>query len=128
MARPTKYTEALARQICSKLSEGKSLASICKSANMPSAVSVYAWMQKMPEFLKMYETAKAESADHLAEEIVEIADNTEGDTQRDRLRMDARKWVAARLKPNKYGDKVTTEHQGNVAVEGKWTIEVIEPK
>lgn len=31
---------------------------------------------------------------------------------RNRLRVDARKWVAAKLKPRIYADKTTTEHTG----------------
>ena len=31
---------------------------------------------------------------------------------RNRLRVDARKWVASKLKPKKYGDKMTQEHTG----------------
>jgi hypothetical protein len=31
---------------------------------------------------------------------------------RSRLRVDARKWVAAKLKPKKYADKITNEHTG----------------
>lgn len=32
--------------------------------------------------------------------------------QRSRLRVDARKWTASKLKPKKYGDKLTQEHSG----------------
>jgi hypothetical protein len=57
----------------------------------------------------------------MAEEILEIADNVGGDmmtladgrevidnavVQRDRLRVDARKWLLAKLQPKKYGEKI----------------------
>jgi hypothetical protein len=70
---------------------------------------------------EMYARARQERADLLADEIVEIADDGRNDTYvddegkvrvdhdviaRSRLRVDARKWVAAKLKPRVYGDKL----------------------
>jgi hypothetical protein len=34
--------------------------------------------------------------------------------QRSRLRVDARKWAAARLAPKKYGDRVEHDHRGGL--------------
>jgi hypothetical protein len=36
--------------------------------------------------------------------------------QRSRLRIETRKWLASKLKPKKYGDKITTEHTGTVGL------------
>lgn len=49
--------------------------------------------------------------------------------QRSRLRVDARKWTASKLKPKKYGDKVTNEHSGpdGSPIEHKWTTEIVDP-
>gem|GEM_PF-803847 len=79
---------------------------------------------------EMYARARQERADLLADEIVEIADEEcttvkaskhgsaddgEGETEvvfdavavaRNKLRVDARKWVASKLKPRVYGDKL----------------------
>ena len=49
-------------------------------------------------------------ADHYADEIIEIVD-TETDPVRARVRMDGRKWVASKLAPKKYGDKLETENR-----------------
>ena len=66
----------------------------------------------------------------MADEIIAIADEKTTDwlmdkegnerpnneaIQRSRLRVDARKWVAAKLKPRKYGDRVMNEHTVNMA-------------
>lgn len=60
----------------------------------------------------------------LAEEILELADApipTDNDGRMDsaavqaaRLRVDARKWIAAKLKPKRYGDRQTLEHEGSI--------------
>lgn len=127
MARPSDYTEEMGDQICAKLAEGKSLASICRDEPFPSTVTVYAWMRKYPEFLNNYVRAREDQADTLADEILAISDDSTNDTivdpdtgalkantewiNRSRLRVDARKWIASKLKPKKYGDSMT--HKGD---------------
>ncbi len=127
MARPTDYTDELAVNICAMIASGKSLVSICKQDNMPSTVTVYSWLQKNKEFLNIYTRAREDQADTLADEIIDISDEGLNDTYidengnkrtdqdviaRSRLRVEARKWVAAKLKPKKYGDKINLAGAG----------------
>lgn len=59
-------------------------------------------------------------AEAFADEIIAIADGDAATdpaiaaamTARDKLRVDARKWIASKLAPKKYGEKVTQEHTG----------------
>ena len=37
--------------------------------------------------------------------------------QRSKLRVDIRKWMVSKLNPTRYGDKIQTEHSGEVKVE-----------
>jgi hypothetical protein len=104
--RPSKYSPALAAKICAQLAQGKSLRTVCKPASMPSCVTVFAWMPKYPDFLKQYEEAVSQRTDAHIEEMLDIADNGKEDAQRSRLRIDTRKWIASKLKPRKYGDKL----------------------
>lgn len=118
--RPSEFTQEVADAICAELAEGKSLRSVCKAEEMPCIRTVFTWMRTYPEFLQQYARAKEESADALADEILDIADDSARDfvsgengpvfnsehVQRSRLRVDTRKWIASKLKPKKYGDKV----------------------
>jgi hypothetical protein len=69
----------------------------------------------------MYARAREDRSDKLADEIVAISDESHNDTYVDddgnvrtnhevvaraKLRVDARKWVASKLKPRVYGDKL----------------------
>lgn len=106
------YSQDIADSICEGLIEGKSLRSMCLADDMPSAATVCRWLGEQPQFAEQYARAREEQAETLADEIVDIADGrkpvedgVERDVQRDRLAVDARKWVAAKLKPKKYGDK-----------------------
>jgi hypothetical protein len=139
MGRPSDYSLELAAAICERLANGESLKAICQLDDMPSKASVYLWLMKHQEFSDMYARAREDQADTLADEIVHIADTpllgvktkttgdgdvetTEGDMiEHRRLQVDARKWVAAKLKPRKYGDKVQQDinHAGKLEI--VWT-------
>ena len=110
--RPSKYTEELAAIICERISNGESLKKITDEDTMPSRVSVHSWLLKYPEFLNNYEASKALQADVYADEMDDIAHDESVDTQRARLIIDTRKWVASKLKPKKYGDKVDLTTNG----------------
>ncbi len=106
MGRPSDYSEELAAQICQRISLGEPLTKICAVDSMPCEASVYLWLTKHPTFSEMYAKAREDQADTLADQMLDIADDVTGDPNRDRLRVDTRKWVAMKLKPRKYGDKL----------------------
>jgi hypothetical protein len=123
----------LAQTICQRIAQGESLRAICASDDMPAMSTVFVWLSEDKTFAEQYARAREEQADGYADEIVAIADEppqlvTKDDgedvevsldsaaIQRQRLRIDARKWVASKLKPKKYGDKVDVEHGGTVTV------------
>jgi hypothetical protein len=125
--RPSKYNQPLADEICSLLAQGKSVRTVCKAEDMPSMQTVFTWLRTRPEFLEQYTRAKVESADAMAEEVLDIADDDTYDNledrdgglrpnpvkvNRDRLRIETRKWLMAKMKPKKYGDKVDLTSDG----------------
>lgn len=67
-----------------------------------------------PEFSVHYARAMEARADTLFDQIADIADNDdpEADVQRDRLRVDARKWVVSKMLPKKYAERITQEITG----------------
>lgn len=120
------YTPELGERICAEMIDGKSLRSVCAMDGMPSKTTVMQWLRKHPEFEKIYRIAQAERAESYIEEIVEISDDGTNDWManndpdnpgyrfngehfgRSRLRVDTRKWIAAKMHPNRYGEKVAT--------------------
>lgn len=139
VGRPSDYTQELADKICAKLAQGESLRTVCKEEEMPSVVTVFSWMRKHEEFLNQYTRAKEESADALSDEMLDIADDGSNDwmevhkggytatlvdqeaVQRSKLRVETRKWIASKLKPKKYGDKVDVTSDGK-AIKGNSII------
>lgn len=126
MGRPSDYSQEIALIICDRLSDGESLRSICRDESMPLKITVLRWLAARPEFVTQYARAREDQADTYADEITEIADDGKRDyvvgsdgvvvdhdhIARSRLRVDARKWIAAKLKPRKYGERLNTEHTG----------------
>lgn len=121
IGRPSIYTDELAARICKEIADGKSLRTICKPDDMPDMTTIFLWLgkpDKYPNFIQQYAEARAQQADAMVEDMLAIADgnNTSGDYQRDRLRVDTRKWVASKLKPKKYGDYQRQDHEGGVEI------------
>lgn len=120
MSRPSEFTQAVADAICELVADGKSLRTICAEEAMPNRATVFRWLAANETFRDQYARAREEQADAYADEIVGIADDGSNDyiegengpilnsehIQRSRLRVDTRKWIASKLKPKKYGDKL----------------------
>jgi hypothetical protein len=114
--RPTDYGDEVVDLICSRLAIGESLNRICKAADMPAMSTVFGWLSKHPGFLEKYTRAREAQAESHADQLVEIADNPDIDANHKRIMVDARKWVASKLKPKRYGDKLDLDHSGNVGL------------
>ena len=114
--RPTDYGDEVVDLICSRLAVGESLNRICKDADMPAMSTVFGWLSKYPEFLEKYTRAREAQAETHADRIIEIADDADIDAHHKRIMVDARKWVASKLKPKRYGDKLDLDHSGNVGL------------
>lgn len=107
MARPSSYTPVLAERICELTAQGLSKRKIAAREDMPCQPTIDAWLLKHDEFSLQYARAIAARTEAQAEEIVEIADRTDLTADNKRVMIDARKWVASKLLPRKYGDSVT---------------------
>ena len=121
VGRPTDYNETIAALICERVATSTlGLRKLCEHYDdLPSKFTVNLWRYKHPEFSTLYAQAKLVQADLLAEECLDIADDDSQDIKidpetghelcnaefiaRSRLRIDTRKWLAAKLLPKQYG-------------------------
>jgi hypothetical protein len=116
VGRPCTYTDEIAYRLCEDIANGKTLKTACAGEEMPSINTVFRWLASNESFRELYARAKEDQADLLADEIINIADDSSDDPQSRRVRVDARKWVASKLKPKRYGDRLHTEQSGEVTV------------
>ena len=130
---PTKYTDELFDSICEEIATtSRGTVHICKDHGI--GISTFKdWIRDNDNLSAKYAHAKDSQADMLFEEIIAIADDGSSDTiqafdkkgnpidiedkewtSRSKLRIDARKWAASKLRPTKYGDRIEidqkTEH------------------
>jgi hypothetical protein len=130
IGRPSSYTQDIADLLCEGLASGLSMRTVCKAEDMPAMATVFRWLRINQEFREQYTRAKQESADALVEEMIDICDDGTNDwmvthdkdgeengykingehVTRSRLRVETRKWIAAKLKPKVYGEKVDVSH------------------
>ena len=103
-------------QILESIANGESLSSAINHEGFPS----YAWarlkLREDPQLRRQFDQATEDRADRLAEQLIEIADQKMPDgldgsgqsawVQHQRLKVDARKWIASKLKPRTYGDRL----------------------
>lgn len=124
--RPSKYSAELAAKICRKVATTPlGLDHICASNDeFPCSDTVYQWLIDYPEFSEKYAQAKRNQAEVLVNEMISIAYDSSRDVidkedgsmgfnsefvARSRLKIDTIKWMACKLLPKVYGDKIQNE-------------------
>jgi hypothetical protein len=121
--RPSTYTEERAADICERYANGADLVDILKDEGI-TFTTLYTWQEKHPEFAKMYTRARQHKSERLIEEIFRIADDPDMDPNDKRVRVDTRKWYAAKVIPKLYGDKSEVQHNIDLSVR---QVRFIEP-
>lgn len=121
-------------KVCDRIAGGESVNAIFsdKSAQLPDAATWWRWIAADKEIREAYDAALRSRGEKYAEEIVRIVDGAgspllhpeTGDAiltpdgqpifvvdrvavEHAKARADARKWVASRLLPKRYGDRTT---------------------
>lgn len=135
MGRPSVYSDKLANDICIRIALGESLRRICMEDKMPAQSSVYEWLLRHADFAEKYTRARELQAETQFDELTDIVDqppelnhvvDKNGElvevkfdssyVQWMKLRVDTRKWTAARMAPKKYGEQKTPEQTQDLTV------------
>lgn len=132
---PSTYTEALADEICERLSKGEPLAAICRDEHMPAVRTVSKWKKAHPDFEERFLQARDEGFDAIAADCLQIANTPlpgttetskewgmevkKGDMLDHRkLQIETRLKLLAKWDPRRYGELQKVEHSGEVTVNG----------
>jgi hypothetical protein len=70
--RPSRYSESLAVEFCSRLRTGLSVIEVCAADDMPSQSTIYDWLKKFPDFSEKYVRACEEREDYFTEEEIPL--------------------------------------------------------
>lgn len=132
--RPSSFTQEIADSICEAIADGESLRSICDAEDMPNKATVFRWLAAHVDFRDQYARAREAQADSLFDDMLDIADDGRNDwmerlgregesigwqengeaMRRSQIRIETRKWMAGKLRPKKYGDKLDVNHSGAI--------------
>lgn len=141
MGRSSTFSQEKADAICAALEQGQTLRKACAEHGLNHA-TVLLWTKDHPAFADQYAEARQIGYQLLADEIIEISDDSSGDVivddegntrtdaervARSRLRVDTRKWMLSKMLPKIYGDKIETTHKGEVTF-NKVERVIVDPK
>lgn len=130
------YDEAVAQEVCKRIASGEHLRAICNTKGIPGKDTLYGWMAKTPPFADAFARAREAQMNGWADEIIDIADDASTDyaertgkggeverapdpevVARAKLRIDTRKFVMSKLAAATFGDKVSVNLTGALAIE-----------
>lgn len=134
------HTPETRQAVIARLMEGDSLRKAAKACGVDPS-TVLGWVDSDPAYSQQYTQARARGYQLLADEILEISDDSSQDVietehgpkvnaevvARSRLRVDSRKWMLAKMLPKVYGDKLDLNHSGAVRFE-KIEAVVVDPQ
>lgn len=118
VGRPVEWEEdnPVWEEVVSRMATGKSLSSVLREPGMPPWATFNRMLRSNEQLRSIYDKAVQDRADKLADEIIELSDAVMPEglrgpeasawVQQKRLQVDARKWVASKLKPRTYGDRI----------------------
>lgn len=118
MGRPSLYTDAILAEICERLSNGETLADICRDDHMPAYGTVMDWQAEKENVSRDILRAREIGFDVIASRTRHTArgkgDSTD-DVQRDKLIIDTDLKLLAKWS-KRYAEKLMNEHTGGVTI------------
>lgn len=126
--RHSEFSQEVADRICEGIADGKSLRALLREDDsLPASSTIFKWLAANASFAEQYARAREAQADVLFDDILSIADDGLNDTYTDedghvrtnqdviarsKLRVEARKWMAGKLRPKVYGEFKAVELTG----------------
>lgn len=112
--RPPVITDDVWEELCARISEGRSVNSICKDADMPDKATFYRHLARNENCATSYMRAKESSGHAHADRIIEVVDlvsNGDIEANSAKAMMDGLKWAAERLKAKYYMPQKLINHE-----------------
>lgn len=139
--------DAILHSIFVKISNGSSARQAILESEINNS-TFFEWLQKdtSKQYADSYARACEIRAEKLTDEILQIADEANADIvgfdektgkpiingeaiNRSRLKVDTRKWLAGKLAPKKYGDKIDVTSKGeSIQAPSIVNVKIIEPE
>ena len=115
IGRPTKYTDELVDEICTRVANGTPLREICREEGKPAWTTFYNWINADKALFERFSRARELGTDAIAEDAIAILDaipeRIDGGrmdsayVQWQKNRVEMRLKLLAKWNPRKYGDR-----------------------
>lgn len=110
------FDQAAQEKACELIADGATLTEAANAVGVKSPSTITDLARKDAPFAAMYARALDDRAETLVDQLLPIADDPNIETNDKRIRVDTRKWIASKLMPRKYGDRVQSDVDLNVKV------------
>lgn len=120
-------------QLLEAIGDGMSLSQFCRSRDFPYS-STHNWISADQDRAARFASATMVRADHLADEIERLVDapigkdcdgrTDTGAVQHRRLQVDTKRWIAAKLFPRRYDDRIEVDQRINGAITHTHQVEL----
>jgi hypothetical protein len=128
IGRPPVHGPEVEDRICELIADGNPLPAIAAMPGMPRVATILGWAAgDRPGFGERYSRAREALAIKLVADALELVDTPAKDAveaQDKRVRADMRKWLASKLFPRQFGDRLHTDVQA-LDANGKPTAPVM---
>lgn len=121
----SKYSAGLAQKICDEVAGGSTAIAAVRKHGI-GWTTFWEWCKAHEWLANEYARAEEQRGQVLANELLELADTADAqNVNAVRLQVDTRKWLASKLFPRKFGDRVGLEHSGKDGGPLKVEIELV---
>jgi hypothetical protein len=114
-------------EILHRLSCGESMRHICADSHLPDRSTAIRWLTKDDEFAAKYARAREIQAHVWVDEMFDLAQTQpeinpqsgaidSASVSHIRNQVATMQWLAAKLNPKRYGDKVGLDHSGTISL------------
>src|SRR3954447_18876650 len=110
-----RYSRELADEIGRRISSGDSLRKVCRDEGMPPEATVRNWARSNTDgFAIAYHEARLLCVEAWSDQIIDISERNDIDPQDKRVRIDTLKWLASKLNPRRYGDRLLIDPESTI--------------
>jgi hypothetical protein len=97
------------QQLIERLKQGDTLRAACRAVDIPEPNKVIDLTRTDEAFAAQYAQARLDGYQQMADDLLDVADDREHDSNSRRIAVDTRKWLLSKCLPKIYGDRITLD-------------------
>ena len=116
--RPSKYDPSVAEAVLDAVGSGQSLMKACAGPDMPALRTWFYWVSEDSALAASYVHARRANAEYMASLVLDTALScTNEDANSAKVQIAAYQWLAGKMAPKVYGDKLEVDVSHKITLE-----------